>query len=84
MPNANILNSAGLELPAEALRIFSTCTKSQTFKISLSLASKEVINLEFEINDLNNPDKSVTKIVGQTIEALLNQIALLNSVQNKS
>ena len=45
---------------------------------------QELCTLQFNIEDIYNPDKAVTKIVGLSVEALLNQIPLLQLVQNKN
>jgi hypothetical protein len=78
------LSEAGIELPSNALGIFSTVTESQPISIVLKLSDKELCTLQFHLDDIKNPDKAVTKIVGLSVEALLNQIPLLELVQNKN
>ncbi|MEG2262966.1 MAG: hypothetical protein RSC68_01180 [Acinetobacter sp.] len=78
------LAKAGLELPSNALGIFSKRTKTQPISIVLKLANEELCTLQFNLEDVNNPDKVITRTVGATVEALLNQISLIKLVQNKS
>ncbi|MNE71943.1 hypothetical protein D3C80_1678510 [compost metagenome] len=82
--NLPALTKAGLELPTNALEIFSTITKSQPISIILKLSNNELYTLQFEISDLKDPDRLLNRTVGATIEALLNQISLIQLVQNKS
>jgi hypothetical protein len=78
------LAQAGIELPSNALGIFSTITETKPISIVLKLADQELCTLQFHMDDIYNPDKAVTKIVGLSVEALLNQIPLLELVQNKN
>lgn len=78
------LAKAGLELPSNALGIFSKRTKTQPISIVLKLANEELCTLQFNLEDVKNPDKAITRTVGATVEALLNQISLIKLVQNKS
>ena len=78
------LAKAGLELPSNALGIFSKRTKTQPISIVLKLANEELCTLQFNLEDVNNPDKVITRTVGATVEVLLNQISLIKLVQNKS
>ncbi|CAM4384209.1 hypothetical protein [Acinetobacter pragensis] len=78
------LAKAGIELPSNALGIFSKITETQPISIVLKLANEELCTLQFNLEDINSPDKATTHIVGATVEALLNQITLIKSVQNKN
>ncbi|MDH1068499.1 hypothetical protein N5B96_03160 [Acinetobacter johnsonii] len=78
------LAAAGIELPSNALGIFSTITETKPISIVLKLDDQELCTLQFHMEDIINPDKAVTKIVGLSVEALLNQIPLLELVQNKN
>lgn len=78
------LAEAGLELPSNALGIFSTITETQPISIVLKFEDQELCTLQFNMEDINNPDKLLTQIVGLSVEALLNQIPLLQIVQNKN
>ena len=77
------LAKAGLELPSNALGIFSKRTKTQPISIVLKLANEDLYTLQFNLDDINNSDRAVTQIVGATVEALLNNLSLLKLVQNK-
>jgi len=77
------LAKAGIELPSNALGIFSKRTKTQPISIVLKLENEELCTLQFNLDDINNPDKTTTHIVGSTVESLLNQIPLIKTVQNK-
>ncbi|MFN3289331.1 MAG: hypothetical protein ACK410_02665 [Acinetobacter sp.] len=77
------LAKAGIELPSNALGIFSKNTETQPISIVLKIANEELCTLQFNLDDLNDPDKDVTRTVGATVEALLNQITLIKTVQNK-
>ncbi|MFH7805481.1 hypothetical protein [Acinetobacter sp. BSP-53] len=78
------LAKAGLELPSNALGIFSKITETQPISIVLKLANEELCTLQFNLDNINSPDKTTTHIVGATVEALLNQIPLIKTVQNKN
>lgn len=75
------LAKAGVELPSNALGIFSTKTLTQPISIVLKLANEELYTLQFNLEDVNNPDKVITRTVGATVEALLNKISLINSAK---
>ena len=77
------LAKAGIELPSNALGIFSKRTKTQPISIVLKLENEELCTLQFNLDDINNPDNTTTHIVGSTVESLLNQIPLIKTVQNK-
>jgi len=78
------LAKAGIELPSNALGIFSKFTETQPISIVLKLPNEELFTLQFNLEDINNPDKSITQTVGATVEALLNQISVIKTVQNKN
>ncbi|EOR07246.1 hypothetical protein [Acinetobacter tandoii] len=78
------LAKAGIELPSNALGIFSKRTKTQPISIVLKLANEELCTLQFNLDNLNSPDKAITQTVGATVEALLNRIPLIQTVQNKN
>lgn len=78
------LAKAGIELPSNALGIFSKITETQPISIVLKLANEELYTLQFNLDDINSPDRATTQIVGATVEALLNQISLIKTVQNKN
>ena len=78
------LAKAGIELPSNALGIFSKITETQPISIVLKLANEELCTLQFNMDNINSPDKTTTHIVGATVEALLNQIPLIKTAQNKN
>ncbi|MCF8999259.1 hypothetical protein [Acinetobacter nectaris] len=63
--------------------LFNKEALNQNIIVELKLANQELCQLRFSIDDLEQPDKQVNKIVGLTVESLLNQISELKSVQNK-
>lgn len=77
------LAKAGVELPSNALGIFSKVTEIQPISIALKFANEDLCTLQFNLDDINKSDRAVTKTVGATVEALLNNLSLLKSVQNK-
>lgn len=81
--NLTDLTKAGLQLPTDALGIFSAHTKKQPISLVLKLANNELCTLQFDLEDIHKPDRALTRTVGATIEAMLNQISLIQTVQNK-
>ncbi|CAM0596717.1 hypothetical protein R7J16_08325 [Acinetobacter baumannii] len=77
------LKNAGLKLPKKALDIFLNESELQTITLELKIAGSELFKLEFVLDDLQLPNKTITKTVGATVESLLNQIPAIQQVQNK-
>jgi len=77
------LKNAGLKLPRKALDIFLNESTQQTISIEVKLADNELFKLEFLLDDLEAPNRTIIKTVGATIESLLNQIPAIQQVQNK-
>ena len=78
------LAKAGLELPSNALGIFSKRITIKPISIVLKIENEELCTLQFNLEDINNPDTAITQTVGATVEALLNRIPLIKTVQNKN
>lgn len=79
----NVKKKSELALPQQALEIFSQRSVRQKITIKLILSNSEIFNLEFDIDDIEAPDRRLTQTVGLTVESLLNQINKANLVQNK-
>lgn len=77
------LIQAGIELPSNALGIFSKITETTPIYIVLKHANEEICTLQFDLEDIHSPNRTVTHIVGATVEQLLNSISALEAVQNK-
>ncbi len=82
MPEGN--NLGCLNLPEEALELFSQAVKPVPVRIQVHLADAALFELQFNIQDLNKPDVDMHKVVGASLAALLDQIQVLNLVQNKN
>jgi len=80
----NDLRVKGIELSTKAMEIFSEEAQDQNISIQVKYLNDELFTLNFTLDDINNPDRAVTQTVGATVEALLNQIPLLELVQNKN
>lgn len=78
------LAKAGLELPSNALGIFSKRIPIKPISIVLKIEDEELCTLQFSLEDIHNPDTAITQTVGATVEALLNRIPLIQTVQNKN
>ena len=79
----NDLTEKGIKLSAKAMNIFREEATNQNISIQVKLVGTELFNLQFNLDDICKPDRAVTRTVGATIEALLNQIPLIQTVQNK-
>lgn len=80
----NDLTEKGIKLSAKALEVFKEEAQDQNASIQVKLFGDELFTLKFNLDDINNPDKSITRTVGATVEALLNRIPLIKTVQNKN
>lgn len=80
----NDLRVKGIELSTKAMEIFSEEAQDQNISIQVKYLNDELFTLNFTLDDVNTPDRIVTQTVGATVEALLNQITLLQLVQNKN
>lgn len=80
----NDLKGKGIKLSTKAMEIFKEEATNQNVAIQVRLLGSELFTLQFNLDDINNPDKTTTHIVGATVEALLNQIPLIKTVQNKN
>ena len=80
----NDLRENGIELSTKAMEIFNAESQDKNFTIQVKYFNDELFTLNFNLDDINNPDRAVTHTVGATVEALLNQISLLRLVQNKN
>ncbi|OAL81321.1 hypothetical protein AY606_00785 [Acinetobacter sp. SFB] len=80
----NDLKGQGIKLSTKAMEIFKEEAKDQNTSVQVKLFGDELFILKFNLEDIYNPDKAVTHIVGATVEALLNQISLIKTVQNKN
>lgn len=79
----NILSVHGAKLTQNIQGLFNKEALNQNITIELKLANQELCQLNFSIDDLQKPNEQVNKVVGLTIEHLLNQVLVLKSVQNK-
>ena len=80
----NDLRVKGIELSTKAMEIFSEEAQDQNISIQVKYLNDELFTLNFTLDEVNTPDRIVTQTVGATVEALLNQITLLQLVQNKN
>ncbi|MEX5441918.1 hypothetical protein WCE14_00805 [Acinetobacter schindleri] len=80
----NELKGKGIKLSTKAMEVFKEEAQKQNASIQVKLFGGELFTLKFNLDDINNPDKTTTHIVGATVEALLNQIPLIKTVQNKN
>ena len=80
----NDLTEKGIKLSTKAMEVFSEEAKNQNLSIQVKLLGSELFTLQFNLDNINSPDKTTTNIVGATVEALLNQIPLIKTVQNKN
>ncbi|WP_180174484.1 MULTISPECIES: hypothetical protein [Acinetobacter] len=80
----NDLKGKGIKLSTKAMQVFSEEAKNQNLSIQVKLLGSELFTLQFNLDNINSPDKTTTHIVGATVEALLNQIPLIKTVQNKN
>lgn len=80
----NDLREKGIELSTKAMEIFNAEAQDQNISIQVKYLGDELFTLSLNLDDINNPDKTVTQTVGATVEVLLNQISLLKLVQNKN
>ena len=80
----NDLTEKGIKLSTKALEVFKEEAQDQNASIQVKLFGDELFTLKFNLDDINNPDKSITRTVGATVEALLNRIPLIKTVQNKN
>lgn len=80
----NDLTEKGIKLSAKALEVFKEEAQDQNASIQVKLFGDELFTLKFNLDDINNPDKSITRTVVATVEALLNRIPLIKTVQNKN
>ena len=80
----NDLTEKGIKLSTKALEVFKEEAQDQNISIQVKYLNDELFTLNFTLDDVNTPDRIVTQTVGATIEALLNQIPLLQLVQNKN
>lgn len=78
MPEGN-----NLDLPQEALALFSQCSKPVPVSIQVQLANSALFSLQFNLEDLNKPDVELHKLVGASVTALLNEIRTIKLVQNE-
>ncbi|ENX48797.1 MULTISPECIES: hypothetical protein [Acinetobacter] len=81
--NVQTLKQAGVKLPSKALDIFLNESEQQNITLELKIAGSELFKLEFTLDDLQSPNRTITKTVGSTVESLLNQIPVIQQVQNK-
>lgn len=81
MPEGN--NLGCLNLPEEALELFSQAVKPVPVRIQVHLADAALFELQFNIQDLNKPDVDMHKVVGASVTALLNEIRTIKLVQNE-
>ena len=80
----NDLKGKGIKLSTKAMEVFKEEAHDQNASIQVKLFGDELFTLKFNLDDINNPDKSITRTVGATVEALLNRIPLIKTVQNKN
>ena len=80
----NDLTEKGIKLSTKALEVFKEEAQDQNISIQVKYLNDELFTLNFTLDDVNTPDRIVTQTVGATVEALLNQITLLQLVQNKN
>lgn len=81
MPEGN--NLGCLNLPEEALKLFSQAVKPVPVRIQVQLADAALFELQFNIQDINKPDVDMHQVVGASVAALLDQIQVLKLVQNE-
>lgn len=79
----NILSAHEAVLTQNIQSLFDKEALNQNITIELKLANQELCQLNFSIDDLQKTNEQVNKVVGLTIEHLLNQVVVLKSVQNK-
>lgn len=79
----NDLREKGIKLSTRAMEIFNEESQDQNISIQVKLFDDELFTLKFNLDNINSPDKTAIHIVGATVEALLNQIPLIKTVQNK-
>ena len=80
----NDLKGQGIKLSTKAMEIFKEEAKDQNTSVQVKLFGDELFILKFNLEDIYNPDKAFTHLVGATVEVLLNQISLIQTVQNKN
>lgn len=80
----NDLTENGIKLSTKAMEVFKEEAHDQNASIQVKLFGDELFTLKFNLDDINNPDKSITRTVVATVEALLNRIPLIKTVQNKN
>ena len=80
----NDLTEKGIMLSTKALEVFKEEAQDQNASIQVKLFGDELFTLKFNLEDIYNPDKAFTHLVGATVEVLLNQISLIQTVQNKN
>lgn len=79
----NDLKGQGIKLSAKAMDIFKDESKDQNISVQVKIFGNEMFTLKCNLEDINNPNRAVTYTVGATVEALLNNLLLIKSVQNK-
>ncbi|MBF7683948.1 hypothetical protein I2F27_11525 [Acinetobacter sp. B5B] len=79
----NILKTREALLSQNIQGLFNKEAINQNITIELKLANQELCQLNFSLDDLEKSNQQINRVVGLTIENLLNQVSTLKSVQNK-
>ncbi|MBF7689610.1 hypothetical protein [Acinetobacter pollinis] len=83
MENNNIFSINEMQTTKNIKEIFDAEAKDKDVVIQLKLKNKEIFELKFNLDSIDRPNQDINKIVGVTVEKLLNRVPILLTVQNE-
>lgn len=83
MENNNIFSINETQTTKNIKEIFDAEAKDKDVVIQLKLKNKEIFELKFNLDSIDRPNSDINKIVGVTVEKLLNRVPILLTVQNE-
>jgi hypothetical protein len=83
MENNNIFSINEMQTTKNIKEIFDAEAKDKAVVIQLKLKNKEIFELKFNLDSIDRPNQDINKIVGVTVEKLLNRVPILLTVQNE-
>lgn len=63
--------------------VFNEESQSKQLTIQLKLCNQAVCELNVDLDILDKPNKNLNKLIGVTLEEVLNRLLPINTVQNK-
>lgn len=83
MENNNIFSINEMQTTKDIKEIFDSETTDKDVVIQLKLKNKDIFELKFSLDSIDRPNQNINKIVGVTVEKLLNRVPILLMVQNE-